>query len=104
MAATPAPISRRSGSRATGRCASTSASDPNDTNDSMRLYNSIAGHVRAAAGVSAAASMLLLGACNATDTLLEATDPDIIAPGNANSAEGALALYNGALSRLKTIG
>jgi hypothetical protein len=55
--------------------------------------------------VSAAASALLLGACsNVTDTLLEATDPDIISPGNANSAEGALALYNGALSRLKTIG
>src|SRR4029453_8165406 len=71
----------------------------------MKLYNFIAGHLRAAAGVSAAASALLLGACsNVTDTLLEATDPDIISPGNANSAEGALALYNGALSRLKTIG
>jgi hypothetical protein len=42
-------------------------------------------------------------ACNVTDTLLEATDPDVIGPGNSDSPEGALALYNGALGRLKTI-
>ena len=60
--------------------------------------------MRAAAGVTAATAALVLGACNnVTDTLLEATDPDIIAPGNANSAEGALALYNGTIGRLKTI-
>jgi hypothetical protein len=71
----------------------------------MRPYVSIAGRMRAAAGVTAAFAALLLGACsNVTDSLLEATDPDIIAPGNTNSAEGALALYNGGLSRLKTIG
>jgi len=70
----------------------------------MRPYNSIAARVRAAAAVSAVALIPLFGACSdVTDTLLEAVDPDIIAPGNANSAEGALALYNGALGRLKTI-
>jgi hypothetical protein len=45
----------------------------------------------------------LLGACNAKDSLLEAVDPDLIPPESANSAEGALATYNGALGRLKTI-
>ena len=70
----------------------------------MRRYNSIAARARAAAGVSAVALIPVFGACSdVTDTLLEAVDPDIIAPGNANSAEGALALYNGALGRLKTI-
>jgi hypothetical protein len=70
----------------------------------MISYNSIAARVRIAVGVSTVALIPVLGACNAKDTLLEATDPDIISPGNANSAEGALALYNGGLSRLKTIG
>src|SRR5688572_19635782 len=70
----------------------------------MRRYNIIAARVRAAAGISAVALVPLFGACSdVTDTLLEATDPDIISPSNANSAEGALALYNGALGRLKTI-
>jgi starch-binding outer membrane protein, SusD/RagB family len=64
----------------------------------------IAGRVRAAVGLTAVALVPLLGACsNVTDTLLEALDPDIISPENAQSAEGALALYNGALSRLKAI-
>ena len=71
----------------------------------MRLYNIIATRVRAAVGVSTVALIPVLGACsNVTDNLLEAVDPDIIAPGNVNSAEGALAIYNGALGRLKTIG
>ena len=70
----------------------------------MRAYNNLAARVRAAAGISAVALIPVFGACSdVTDTLLEATDPDIIAPGNAKSAEGALALYNGALGRLKTI-
>jgi hypothetical protein len=59
--------------------------------------------MRAAAGVAAVALIPLVGACNAKDTLLEAVDPDLIPPDAANSAEGALALYNGALGRLKTI-
>ena len=59
--------------------------------------------MRAAAGVAAVALIPLVGACNAKDSLLEAVDPDLISPGSANSAEGALAVYNGALGRLKTI-
>src|SRR5215217_2476512 len=70
----------------------------------MRRYNIIASRVRATVAVSAVAFMPVLGACSdAKDTLLEAVDPDIIPPSSANSAEGALALYNGALARLKTI-
>jgi len=70
----------------------------------MRLYNTIAARVRVAVGISTVALIPLLGACNATDNLLEAVDPDLIVPENANSAEGALAIYNGAIGRLKTIG
>src|SRR5215203_631292 len=70
----------------------------------MRLYNTIAARVRVAVGVSTVALIPLLGACSSvTDNLLEAVDPDIRTPINANSAEGALALYNGALGRLKQI-
>ena len=70
----------------------------------MRRYNTIAARVRFAVGVSTVALIPLLGAfSNVTDNLLEAVDPDILAPENANSAEGALAIYNGALGRLKTI-
>jgi hypothetical protein len=70
----------------------------------MRRYNIIAARVRAAVAVSAVAFMPVLGACSdAKDTLLEAVDPDVIPPESANSAEGALALYFGALGRLKTI-
>src|SRR4029453_4952680 len=69
----------------------------------MRAYTTIISRVRAAAGVAAVALIPLAGACNAKDNLLEATDPDLIPPEAANSSEGALALYNGALARLKTI-
>lgn len=70
----------------------------------MTSYMTIASRVRAAVGVSAVMLVPLLGACsNVTDTLLEATDPDLISPENAQSAEGALALYSGALGRLKSI-
>ena len=70
----------------------------------MRRYHIIAARVRAAVAVSAVALIPMLGACgDVKDTLLEAVDPDIIPPAAANSPEGALALYNGALTRLKTI-
>jgi len=69
----------------------------------MRVYTTIISRVRAAAGVAAVALIPLVGACNAKDTLLEATDPDLIPTSAANSPEGALGLYNGALARLKTI-
>ena len=54
--------------------------------------------------VGAAAGALLAGtvACSDTrDTLLEAVDPDVINPQDIQSADGALALYYGALNRLK---
>jgi hypothetical protein len=47
----------------------------------------------------AAASSVLLAACNVTDSL-QVTDPDIINPADAQSAAGAIAVRNGALGRL----
>jgi hypothetical protein len=47
-----------------------------------------------------AAALLALGpACNATDSLLEVEDPDLIMPSNVNSLPGARAVANGALGR-----
>ena len=45
----------------------------------------------------AIAGLLSIGACDLTDSLLEAKDPDLINPDDVQSAEGALALANGAL-------
>ncbi|HEU5186059.1 MAG TPA: hypothetical protein VFU01_15915 [Gemmatimonadaceae bacterium] len=45
----------------------------------------------------AAGWLLVLGACDITDSLLEAKDPDIINPDDIQNAEGAVALANGAL-------
>ena len=45
----------------------------------------------------AIAGVLAIGACDLTDSLLEAKDPDLINPDDVQSAEGALALANGAL-------
>ena len=47
--------------------------------------------------VLAAAGLLSIGACDLTDSLLEAKDPDLINPDDVQNAEGALALANGAL-------
>jgi hypothetical protein len=57
-------------------------------------------------GVSGAALAVaaagVLGACsNATDTLLEAVDPDLINPTDTQSPEGAQALYVGTFGRLR---
>jgi hypothetical protein len=49
------------------------------------------------------ASAVFGWSCNAADTLLQATDPDLIPPPDTRSAEGALAMYNGALNRLRQI-
>jgi starch-binding outer membrane protein, SusD/RagB family len=66
----------------------------------MKKLSNIFARVRVAVVVSAVA----LGACSdVTDTLLDAVDPDVIPPESTNSSEGAIALYNGALARLKTI-
>jgi hypothetical protein len=58
---------------------------------------------RWAAAAVALAGALALAACNAADTLLEATDPDIINPSDINTPEGADATRIGALGRLRTI-
>jgi len=46
---------------------------------------------------------LLLAGCTGTDTILEAVDPDLINPPDTRSAEGAQAIYFGALDRLRQI-
>jgi hypothetical protein len=52
---------------------------------------------RAGACALAVAGLVTLGACDITDSLLEAKDPDIINPEDVENAEGAIALANGAL-------
>jgi starch-binding outer membrane protein, SusD/RagB family len=54
------------------------------------------GRRRARVMVLAASALLTVAACDITDSLLEAKDPDLINPEDVNSAEGALALANGA--------
>src|SRR5918998_680098 len=56
--------------------------------------------VRFAAAVTAA---LALAACDPSDKLLNAPDPDIIDPGNLNSPEGAEALRAGTIGRLRNM-
>jgi hypothetical protein len=59
---------------------------------------------RGRVGAVAALGFAVVAACShLTDTLLEATDPDVINPGNIQSAEGATALYQGAIRRLTEI-
>ena len=53
------------------------------------------------AAVALAALGALQGCDDATDTLLEAIDPDIINPSDTRSPEGAQALYIGSFSRLR---
>jgi hypothetical protein len=45
----------------------------------------------------AMAALMAVSACDITENLLEAKDPDLINPEDVNSAEGALAVANGAL-------
>lgn len=57
----------------------------------------------AATLVVTAGSLSFMLACSSmTDSLLEANDPDLILPGNVNNAQGAQALYIGAIGRLRT--
>ena len=63
--------------------------------------SSFARRARAAAGAVGLGAAALQGCGDATDTLLEAIDPDLIEPANVRSAEGAQALYIGAFSRLR---
>jgi starch-binding outer membrane protein, SusD/RagB family len=46
------------------------------------------------------AAILTLGGCSVADQVLEVTDPDVINPGDINSASGAEALRVGTLARL----
>jgi hypothetical protein len=51
--------------------------------------------------VATSATMLLVAGCSSvTDSLLSAPDPDLVVPGTLASAEGAQALYFGAIARL----
>ncbi len=58
---------------------------------------------RAGVRVLAAAGLLAIAACDLTDSLLEAKDPDLISPEDVQNAEGALALANGALDFFRDI-
>ena len=53
--------------------------------------------------VLAAAGLLAIAACDLTDSLLEAKDPDLISPEDVQNAEGAVALANGALDFFRDI-
>ncbi len=55
-----------------------------------------------AAGTAFLAAGLLQGCGDATDTLLEAIDPDLIVPASVRSPEGAQGLYIGSFTRLRT--
>jgi hypothetical protein len=58
---------------------------------------------RAGVRVLAAAGLLAIAACDLTDSLLEAKDPDLINPEDVQNAEGAVALANGALDFFRDI-
>jgi hypothetical protein len=61
------------------------------------------GRLAAVATLIAAAGATSLIACSSvTDSLLEAEDPDLVVPGTIQNAEGANALYLGAIGRLRT--
>jgi hypothetical protein len=62
-------------------------------------------HRRTLAAVLGLTGLLAAGACqnHLTDTLLEATDPDLIIPGNLDTPEGADAIRTGALYRFSGI-
>jgi hypothetical protein len=62
------------------------------------------GRIAAAATLLAAAgtASLIQGCSSVTDSLLEAPDPDLVVPGTLANAEGARALYVGAIGRLRS--
>lgn len=47
-------------------------------------------------------ALATLGACSIQDSLLEQQQPQIIKPGDVQNVTGAIAIYNGALGRLRT--
>ena len=52
--------------------------------------------------IAVAGTASLIGCSSITDTLLEAQDPDLVVPETIQNAEGALALYVGAIGRLRS--
>src|SRR5687768_5693506 len=58
---------------------------------------------RAGVRALAAAGVVAIAACDLTDSLLDAKDPDLINPEDVQNAEGALALANGALEFFRDI-
>ncbi len=64
--------------------------------------NTFRGRLLVAATLVAAAGATSLVACSSvTDSLLQAEDPDLVVPGTLQNSEGALALYVGAIGRLR---
>jgi hypothetical protein len=59
-------------------------------------------HRRAAAVGAMALALVGLGACSIQDSLLEQQQPQIVKPGDVQNPTGAVAIYNGALGRLRT--
>jgi hypothetical protein len=57
---------------------------------------------RAGQGGALALALFAVGACSIQDSLLEQQQPQIIKPGDVQNATGAVAIYNGALGRLRT--
>ncbi len=53
-------------------------------------------------GVAMAVAILLTACSSAQDSLLAVTDPDIINPDDVNSAEGSIALANGAIGTFRS--
>ena len=67
------------------------------------MMHRITARVRRVAPAGAmAAAMVVLGACGAQDSLLEQQQPQLVLPADIQNATGATAVYNGALSRLRT--
>src|SRR5688500_13249059 len=58
---------------------------------------------RAGVRALAAAGVMAIAACDLTDSLLDAKDPNLINPEDVQNAEGALALANGALEFFRDI-
>ena len=67
----------------------------------MRRFLSRGRIAAAATLIAAAGTASLIGCSSVTDSLLEAQDPDLVVPETIQNAEGALALYTGAIGRLR---
>ncbi|HET6680796.1 MAG TPA: hypothetical protein VFG84_06315 [Gemmatimonadaceae bacterium] len=68
----------------------------------MQHISNFRQHLMRVAG-AAALAVLAVGCSDLSDSLLEAADPDIVDPTAAQSPEGAIGVYNGALSRFANL-